>query len=89
MENYSTQTPRPTPRNQLIVEEFLMGFLAFLFPVAAILILVGIITTCVMIITRFLYPNYRHERTRPLLERQPSETYELNEIYTSPGHNTI
>ena len=89
MENYSTRTTRPIPRHQLLIDELLMGAVAFLFPVAAILVLVGIITTCVMIITRFLWPNYRHERTRPLLERQLSESYELNDIYTNPGHNTI
>ena len=89
MENHSTRTTRPIPRHQLLLDELLMGFVTFLFPIAVILLLTGIITACVMIITRFLWPNYRHERTRPLLERQPSESYELNDIYTSPGHNTI
>ena len=89
MEDPSTQTPRPTPRPQLCLDEFLTAIATLLIPTAAILILTGILAACVMIVTRWIWPYYRHKRTRPLLERRSSGTYELNEIYTNPGHNTI
>ena len=89
MTDPSTQAPEPTPRPQLYLDELLTPIATLLIPTAAVLILVLVLAACVRLVDRWIRPYYRHERTRPLLGRRSSGTYELNEIYTNPGHNTI
>ena len=90
MEDPSTQTSRPTPRPQLYLDELLTAIATLLIPTAAVLILVLVLAACVELVDRWIRPYYRHQRTEPLLPgRRSSGTYEMNEIYTNPGHNTI
>jgi len=90
MADPSTQTSEPTPRPQLYLDELLTAIATLLIPTAAVLILVFVLAACVRLVDRWIRPYYRHERTRPLLPgRRSSGTYEMNKIYTNPGHNTI
>jgi len=90
MTDPSTQAPEPTPRPQLYLDELLTPIATLLIPMAAILVGILLIYACIELVDKWIRPHNRHHRTEPLLSgRRSSGTYEMDELYTNPGHNTI
>ena len=90
MTDYSTQAPVPKPRPQLYLDKFLIPIATLLVPTAAFFIVILLIYACVELVHKWIKPYFRHQRTEHLLPgRRPSRIYELDKLYTAPGHYTI
>ena len=82
MAEYSTQAPVPTRRSQLPLEDILISIAIIMAPLAALTLIVMIISCCTELVHKWIRPYYRHRRADPLL----TGVHELEEFDT-PNSN--
>ena len=85
MAEYSTQAPLPTRRSQLPLEDILISIAIVLSPMAAIALIITLITSCTELVEKWIKPYLRFRRT----EQSLPAYHELDNLDTAPGHHTI
>ena len=85
MADYSTQAPVPTRRSQLPLEDILISIAIILSPMAALALIITLITSCAELIENWIKPYLRTRRA----EQSTPAYHELDNLDTAPGHHTI
>ena len=85
MAENSTQIPLPTRRSQLPLDDILISIAIILSPMAALTLIITLITSCAELIENWIKPYLRTRRA----EQSPPAYHELDNLDTAPGHHTI